>query len=202
MFVARLGFYKDLSANRCKKIARALLPEIADGAEVLDFGCGNMFLAAELVKYNPTISITGIDVIADQNLDLKKLPEKISFRQYAGPELPFAAASFNLIIASSAMHHTHNPEYYLSEFHRVLQPGGKLLLVEEMYLNYFDRLIIMSQDWLLNKMKKGVPVPLNFRSYSHYMQQLAEKGFEVIAESSIRPGFPFVHHYVLVLKKN
>jgi ubiquinone/menaquinone biosynthesis C-methylase UbiE len=201
MFVARLGFYRNLSANRCKKIAHCLLPHIPEAAMVLDFGCGNLYLSEELVRLDQSINITGIDVIEDQNLDPKRLPKRLSFLKYAGEALPFPPASFSMVIASSAMHHTHDPEYYLSEFHRVLRNGGQVLLVEEMYLNIFDRLVIASQDWILNKMKKGVPVPLNFRSYNHYVQQFSEKGFDVEFQGSIRPGFPFVHHYVFKLRK-
>src|SRR5688500_13341088 len=106
MFVARLGFYRDLSYNRCKKIAHCLLPHIQEGSKVLDFGCGNMYLSKELIGRNSSIQIIGIDVIQDQNLDISALPERLSFMKYAGKELPFPEASFDAVIASSAMHHT------------------------------------------------------------------------------------------------
>ncbi|MDQ3071881.1 MAG: class I SAM-dependent methyltransferase [Bacteroidota bacterium] len=183
------------------KIARFLLSHIQDGSNILDFGCGNLNLARELVRNNPGLTITGIDVIEDQNLERDSLPDNLRFVQYKGRELPFPADSFSLVIASSAMHHTHDPEYYFSEFNRILKEHGEVLLVEEMYLNPFDRLVISAQDWLLNKMKKGVPVPLNFRSYKHYVQLFDQKGFNIKYEGSIRPGFPFVHHYVFRLQK-
>lgn len=181
------------------RIAQKLLPYIADGSHILDFGSGNMWLSEELLKKNESITISAIDVIEDQNFDKSLLGKRLSFLKYDTKEIPFPDNHFDIAIASSVMHHTPDPEYYLTELKRVVKPGGHILLVEEMYHNLFDKFIISAQDLLLNKLKKGVPVPLHFRPYKHYLNEFRKNNLKIEEESYIRPSFPYVHHYVFKL---
>jgi ubiquinone/menaquinone biosynthesis C-methylase UbiE len=168
----------------------------------MDFGCGNMFTAIELLKIKPNMHITGLDVIRDQNLTDEILADKhIDFKITNTKELPFADNSFDVVLALATMHHTPDPEYYLSELKRVIKPTGAIILVEEMYLNQLDRVYISAQDWILNKMKKGVPVPLNFRSNDQYKDSFKKLSLHIDFEGSIRPVPTMMHHYVYKLTK-
>lgn len=203
MFVASLPIYKKLSKNRSHRIGEKLLSLIdKQNAKILDFGGGNMWLAEFLVDKIAEAEITGIDVIEDQNLEEKiKNHPRIHFQTYQSKDIPFTDNTFDFAIASAVMHHTPNPEYYLSELKRVTKPGGSILLVEEMYLNPIDKFYIMLEDYVLNKLKKGVPVPLQFRPYKHYKAEFEKQGLQVAYEGSLRPGFPWKHHYVFKLTK-
>ncbi|HYG14689.1 MAG TPA: class I SAM-dependent methyltransferase [Bacteroidia bacterium] len=203
MFIADLGFYKKLSFNRSKRLAERLAPLIVPAnAHILDFGAGNMYLAKVLLELLPQVSITAIDVIEDQNLDKELLKNpRVKFQVCEPGALPFAEGSFDIVIASAVMHHTPDPDFYLQELKRVLKPGGSILLVEEMYHNLPDKLYIMAEDWTLNKLKKGVPVPLNFYSYKRYNQLFKKLNLKIDYEGFIRPGFPWKHHYVFRLTK-
>ena len=200
MFIAKTDFYKKLSGQRSHKIAQKAEPFLPEGGHILDFGCGNLFTAKTLAALRSDLTITGIDVIRDQNLHLDA-GGQLTFLQYDGDHIPFEDDHFDAAIASSVMHHTADPEFFLDELKRVLKPGGQLVLVEEMYINFLDRIWISAQDFILNKLKKGVPVPLEFRSNKHYVQEFERQGWEVQHASHIRPGFPYQHHYVYVLKK-
>jgi hypothetical protein len=57
------------------------------------------------------------------------------------------------------------------------------------------------QDWFFNKMKKGVPVPLQFRSLKNYLKEFQKNALEIVFKGSVRPIFPYMHHYVFKLKK-
>lgn len=202
MFIANLPIYKKLTRQRSIKFANQLAPLIPDHAAVLDFGCGNMFTALELLKLNPTLHITGLDVIRDQNLTDETLQTKgLEFRITTTKEIPFPDNTFDAVIALATMHHTPDPEYYLSELKRVIKPGGAIILIEEMYIHQLDRIYISSQDWILNNMKKGVPVPLNFRSHKHYLSEFKKQGLKVAFEGSVRPFPTMMHHYVYKLVK-
>jgi SAM-dependent methyltransferase len=48
----------------------------------------------------------------------------------SGEKLPFADASFDAVIAIAVLHHLDFPARALSEFARVIKPGGKLLILE------------------------------------------------------------------------
>ncbi len=202
MFLANLPLYKKLTQKRSKKFADFLAKWIPDHSSVLDFGCGNMYTSVELLKLVPDLKITGIDVVKDQNLDNEILKDnRLSFKLLNTKELPFPDNTFDIVVALAVMHHTDNPEYYLSELKRVIKPSGAIILIEEMYINFIDRIWISGQDWLLNKMKSGVPVPLHFRSNKHYLNEFKKQNLTIEMASGIRSDVTYMHVYVYKLKK-
>jgi ubiquinone/menaquinone biosynthesis C-methylase UbiE len=202
MFIANLPIYKKLTTKRSQKFAEYLAKLIPDNSSVLDFGCGNMYTAVELLKTLPNLKITGLDVVKDQNLDDKFLSdERLSFKLLTTKEIPFANNTFDVVVALATMHHTVDPEYYLGELKRIIKPTGCIILIEEMYLHLLDKAWISSQDWLLNKMKAGVPVPLNFRSHKHYLSEFKKQGLKIIHEDGIRSSVTYMHVYVYKLVK-
>jgi ubiquinone/menaquinone biosynthesis C-methylase UbiE len=203
MFLANLPLYKRLTHKRSVKFAEYLSKLIPEGSSVLDFGCGNMYTAAELLKLSPSLKITGIDPVSDQNLNKSILQKgKLEFVQLTTREIPFPDNSFDIVVALATMHHTDNPEYYLSELKRVVKPTGSIILIEEMYIHLLDKVWISAQDWLLNKMKAGVPVPLNFRSHKHYLNEFKKQGLKIELEDGIRSSVTYMHVYVYKLSKN
>jgi ubiquinone/menaquinone biosynthesis C-methylase UbiE len=202
MFIANLPIYKKLTRQRSINFAKYLSKLIPESSNVLDFGCGNMFTSKEILQIRPTLNITGIDVIKDQNLDEDFFKDKrLNFALLTTKELPFPDNSFDVSFALAVLHHTDDPEYYLSELKRVTKPSGHIILIEEMYINQLDKLYISSQDWLLNKLKTGVPVPLNFRSHKHYLQEFERQGLKIEFEDGIRAFLTGMHVYVYQLKK-
>ncbi|MEO7175092.1 MAG: class I SAM-dependent methyltransferase [Saprospiraceae bacterium] len=199
MFIANLPFYKNLSGARSNHIAQKVAPLLPQNAHVLDFGAGNMYTAKKLIELRPDLTILGLDVVFDQNLQLDQANSNITFQEYPGGAIPFESGKFDAVLACSAMHHTPDPEFYLDEFERVLKPNGTIVLVEEMYINPLDFVLIAGQDWILNKMKKGVPVPLNFRSNKHYLAEFTRRNWTLQYQGALRPGFPWQHHYVYSL---
>ncbi|MCS6979780.1 MAG: class I SAM-dependent methyltransferase [Flavobacteriales bacterium] len=196
--LARSSLYGRLTQQRSLRIALAVAPHVPAQSRVLDFGCGNGYTALCLAERVPC-QMTGIDVIRDINL-LDETALRIGFIQYAGGPLPFPAGSFDVVLASAVMHHTPDPVFYLDEFLRILQPGGRILLVEEMYRTLAGRLFLQAHDYVLNKLKKGVPLPLNFFSLDTYKNLFAERCLRILYHGSVRPAFPFVRHEVFVLQ--
>ena len=203
MFIANLPIYKKLTTKRSAIFAQHISKLIPDHAKILDFGCGNMYTSKEIVKINPTLHITGIDIIRDQNLDEKSFDKKnLSFTLLETRELPFPDNHFDATIALTVMHHTDDPEYYLSELKRVTKPGGSIILIEEMYINQLDKILISSHDWVLNKLKKRVPVPLNFRSHTHYLEEFKRQGLQIIFKNEVRAFLTGMHLYIYQLRKS
>jgi ubiquinone/menaquinone biosynthesis C-methylase UbiE len=203
MFLANLPLYKKLTRQRSVNFAKYLAKLIPDHSKVLDFGCGNMFTSQEILKIRPNLHITGIDVIKDQNLDDEFFKDKrLDFSLLQAKELPFPDNTFDITFALAVLHHTEDPEFYLSELKRVTKSTGSVILVEEMYIHLLDKVWISSQDWLLNKMKTGVPVPLNFRSHKHYLDEFKKQGLKIEFEDGIRAFLTGMHVYVYKLKKH
>lgn len=202
MFLANLPIYKKLTHKRSLKFAQYLAGLIPENSSILDFGCGNMYTAKELVNFSPTLRVTGLDVVKDQNLDDTILKDqRLSFKLLTTKEIPFPDNTFDIVVALATMHHTTDPEYYLSELKRVIKPTGAIILIEEMYINLIDKVWISSQDWLLNKMKEGVPVPLNFRSHKHYLNEFKKQGLTIEHKDGIRSSVTYMHVYVYKLRK-
>lgn len=202
MFIANLPIYKKLTRQRSITFAQYLAPLIPDGSSVLDFGCGNMYTAIQLLGHRPNISITGLDIIRDQNLSDDILADKrMQFVQSLSEILPFDDNHFDGVIALATLHHTPDPEYFLRELKRVVKPGGFVILVEEMAINLLDKVYISVEDWLLNKMKEGVPVPLNFRYHKQYLHTFQNMQMQIAFAGSVRPFPTMMHHYVYKLVK-
>lgn len=100
-------------------------------AEILEIGCGtgNQWLSVwELIPTGWKLTLTdfseGMLAEAEQNLR-GKIPNLI-FKVADAQDLPFADASFDAVVANHMLYHVPDRPRALSEFKRVLRPGGKL----------------------------------------------------------------------------
>lgn len=103
-------------------------------ARVLDVGCGSGQLALALARRPEVQEVTGID-LADTQIHLarenaERLGVNANFLIADAAELPFSDASFDVVISTLSLHHWERPEDALREIHRVLVPGGSLLLLD------------------------------------------------------------------------
>jgi ubiquinone/menaquinone biosynthesis C-methylase UbiE len=190
MFLADLKLYRYLTTKRSQKLAKAVSSHLQNNGTLLDLGGGNMLTSIALSDLLPQVKIHGIDVIRDQNLP-DSLPDNVLFSTYDGNSIPFESHSFDQALVCSTLHHTTDPEFFMSELVRVIKPGGNLIVVEEMYTNWVDLAWIAGLDWILNKLKKDVPVPLNFRTYNQYDKIFNELHLKQYAHSHVRPAFPW-----------
>ncbi|MFB6093170.1 MAG: methyltransferase domain-containing protein [Haloquadratum sp.] len=103
---------------------------IEAGDRVLDVGCGTGFATEGLLRY--TDDVHGLDQSAHQ---LAKAFEKFGttdeVRFYRGDaeRLPFADDAFDAVWSSGSIEYWPNPVAALSEFRRVVRPGGRVLVV-------------------------------------------------------------------------
>jgi ubiquinone/menaquinone biosynthesis C-methylase UbiE len=102
------------------------------GEWVLDAGCGTgnytIALAKEGFQVIGTDFATGMLTKAKQKTT-EDLSERVTFKRAdLNTPLEFADARFDHLISISVLQAVANPTFTLSEFHRVLKPGGTLLL--------------------------------------------------------------------------
>lgn len=102
---------------------------------VLDAGCGRGFVATDIaLRYG--CHITGIDITpyvvgrAQKRAAKANISEKTTFINGDYQKLPFEDNTFDKIYTVETLCHAPNLEQALSEFNRVLKPGGKLLSME------------------------------------------------------------------------
>ena len=98
------------------------------GRRILDAGCGSGPLAAAL--RDAGADVTGLDVSAAMvDLARQRLGEDADLHVAdLGAPLPFADDEFDDVVASLVLHYLEDWSGPLAELHRVLKPGGRLLL--------------------------------------------------------------------------
>ncbi|MES1224507.1 MAG: methyltransferase domain-containing protein [Bacteroidota bacterium] len=143
-------------------IRKGLLKKITEHNHVLkgkmlDFGCGSKPYAS-LFKVDEYI---GVDF---ENEGHSHVNEQIDIF-YDGKTIPVPDNFFDSALSSEVFEHVFNLEEVLKELHRVLKPGGNLL-------------ITCPFVW------KEHEVPNDFARYTHYALQhlFAKNGFEVIVK--------------------
>lgn len=109
-----------------------LLP-LLEGGTLLDIGCFTGGKAAAYAERFRLRKVYGVDVYEDHVLAAKEFADtrgiNAEFIHAPGEELPFPDAKFDSIVATDVFEHVQNVERVLSECHRVLKPGAKLLTV-------------------------------------------------------------------------
>ena len=108
-FIIRRGLYQKVSL-----LSRYM------GGRLLDFGCGSkpykaLFNVAEYIGTD--IEVSGHDH-TNEDIDV----------YYDGKTLPFGDESFDSIFSSEVFEHLFNLPQILDELHRVLKPGGHMLM--------------------------------------------------------------------------
>ena len=106
---------------------RFLLEHVQAGERVLDVGCGEGHLAAELARAGA--EVVGIDVAAEPLRRARLRHPELDLRQVAAEGAwPLADASFDAVWAGETIEHVADTAGWLSEVRRVLRSGGSLLL--------------------------------------------------------------------------
>ncbi|GAA4141870.1 class I SAM-dependent methyltransferase [Leifsonia shinshuensis] len=113
---------------------RPALAELAGdvaGRRVLDVGCGSGPILADLLERGAIV--TGIDSSAGMLEQARaRLGDAVDLRvaDLAEP-LPFEDDTFDDVVASQVLHYLKDWAPCLAELHRVLKPGGRLIVSEE-----------------------------------------------------------------------
>ena len=103
-------------------------------ARILDVGCGTGVFASRIREALPNAKVWGIDLVAEM---LTKGTER--WRQHAGhiqpvqadsERLPFASGTFDIVTCANSFHHYPHQDRAIAEMHRVLRPGGRLMLID------------------------------------------------------------------------
>jgi ubiquinone/menaquinone biosynthesis C-methylase UbiE len=103
---------------------------------LLDVACGTGILLSLLHERIPFAELSGIDGSSDMlALAHKRLAgvphlrlEQVVVGPHAQTDFPFPAKSFDLITCTNALHAVPDPIATLTALHRLLAPGGHLLL--------------------------------------------------------------------------
>lgn len=100
---------------------------------VLDVACGPGLVACEFARH--AAHVTGIDITEAMIEQARRRQQELKLENMAWQvgnalPLPFADASFSLVITRYSFHHFLEPERALAEMVRVCRPGGRVLVAD------------------------------------------------------------------------
>jgi ubiquinone/menaquinone biosynthesis C-methylase UbiE len=98
------------------------------GRDVLEVGCGDGRASAMMAPYAK--SLVAIDPDPARLEKAKADNPDIDFRQGSGENQDFPDESFDIVAFTFSLHHHRDIAKALEEAHRVLRPGGQVLIVE------------------------------------------------------------------------
>lgn len=121
----------NLSNGHYERPAMLNLAGDVAGRRILDAGCGSGPLALALRERGARV--TGFDASAEMiRLARERLGEDTDLRVLdLAEELPFEDGAFDDVVCSLALHYLEDWSAPLRELHRVLRPGGRLILSVE-----------------------------------------------------------------------
>jgi 2-polyprenyl-3-methyl-5-hydroxy-6-metoxy-1,4-benzoquinol methylase len=95
------------------------------GARLLEIGSGLGHLSAQLEN---SFNTFGMDLNHWAVRESKQVIQRTHLQTASAQEIPFADASFNVVIIKHIVEHLPNPEKAIAEIGRVTEPGGTLIL--------------------------------------------------------------------------
>jgi SAM-dependent methyltransferase len=151
---------------------------------LLDVGCGQGRAFGLLARHFAPREIVGLDIdpamVAAARLTAKECPVTVTVKQSSVSRLDLPDASVDVVFCHQLIHHVANQAQVLGELHRVLAPGGYLLLGEscESFIH------IWSVRWFFRH-PPGVQHPAE-----GYVRLVREAGFTV-EDRDVRTSTPW-----------
>jgi ubiquinone/menaquinone biosynthesis C-methylase UbiE len=174
------------------RLLAELAQRLPDGARVLDAGCGAGVPVAQILSQR--FHVTGVDISAAQIALARELLPDATFIQADMTALDFPDGSFDAIVSYFAIIHVPREEHslVLGNFHRMLTPGGLLLISTGAGDNPDDT----EEDWLGG----GATMYWSHYGRTDNLRMIAEAGFDIIWERLVTEDEEFgggTHLFVL-----
>lgn len=101
------------------------------GKRVLDVGCGNGYVLSKYAEagaeaYGVDVTPTAVELCEKR---FAQLGLHGDFRVADAERLPFPDGAFDCVCSMGVLHHVPNTELAVAEIHRVLKPGGRLIVM-------------------------------------------------------------------------
>jgi ubiquinone/menaquinone biosynthesis C-methylase UbiE len=183
---------------------------LSGGALALEIGCGTGAVSRVLAAMPGIRKVVGIDpapILVEKARELAKDLSRLSFQVGDGRALPFADASYDLVVFHTTLCHVPDPEQALREAHRVLRVDGWLAVFDGDYvtttvaIDTFDPLQrtvdamvahFVQNPWLTRRLRRmlgGIGFTVtSLRSHGYtqtadpqYMLTIVDRGADLLA---------------------
>ncbi len=116
------GYYED-SVRNCRQ---SILDNLPLGATLLDYGCADGELTQQLAARASSSRVIGVEIHAE--LAEQARHRGIEIIAAADGHLPVEDATVDVATANQLIEHLADTDTFVREIHRVLRPGGTLVL--------------------------------------------------------------------------
>jgi ubiquinone/menaquinone biosynthesis C-methylase UbiE len=162
---------------RAERLGAIISRHVQVGAMVLDVGCGDLRVGKALAE-RAGATVYGIDVV-DRNRT------RLPWRQFDGRHFPFSDDSFDVVLFSFVLHHTHDHHLLLSEARRVSRDG--IILLEDTFDSSVGYAVTKWHDVIVNKlMYPAVHCPFTYRTLEGWHRAFDDGGLRVERVERIR----------------
>jgi SAM-dependent methyltransferase len=131
---ARWDRYTQRTLSTAMRQIDAALPAQHSG-RLLDVACGTGRLAEMLLRQRPEVRIMGVD-LSPEMIEVARHrmatagDGRLEWHVAPAEDVPAADGSFDVVACNNAFHLIPDATAALREFHRVLKPGGRLVIVD------------------------------------------------------------------------
>jgi SAM-dependent methyltransferase len=168
-------FLHELHAAMLRELDRLFTAHIPRGGRVLDAGCGRSLFTEIRPEWPFTI------VAADVDHDLLRSRQKsfpgVRWAVAGAHPLPFRDRAFDALFAGELIEHLADPRVAVAEFHRVLRPGGALILTTPNRLRWANHVDGSERPYS--------PDHLSELSYDEVRRLLEGAGFKVLYSTGL-----------------
>lgn len=128
-------------ARRQAEMLTRVLAELPSPARILDVGCGDGFATSVAAQRNPGHRFAGLDWSARSLAQARERGVSV-LRAGLDSRLPIRSASVDVVIMSEVIEHLVDTDSAIEEVHRVLKPGGSLLLSTPNLAAWYNRVLL------------------------------------------------------------
>jgi ubiquinone/menaquinone biosynthesis C-methylase UbiE len=103
---------------------------------ITEVGCGPGYLLQIIAREFPENKLVGVDISeamierAKANFNSRGSSASVEFRQGSADNLPFGDDTQDFVVSTLSLHHWADPQNAFDEIHRVLKPGGQMLILD------------------------------------------------------------------------
>lgn len=164
---------------------------------VLDVGCGTATLLAMLSRDPRAERLVGLDYSPSMIRQAAQKRERLESREKLGlvvgdaERLPFVDAVFDVVTCCNSFHHYPHQQVAISEFRRVLRPGGMLILIDGFRDNVVGWVVF---DVAVTLVERDV----HHAAWSEVRRMAEQAGFERIRQEKMNVLAPLLVTTALV----
>lgn len=166
--------------RRVRVLAAEIAALLPGDANVLDVGCGDGSVAAQVMEARPDVRITGIDVLV-------RPQTRIPVVAFDGLRIPFPDGAFDAVQFIDVLHHTDDPTLLLREASRVARRA--IVIKDHLADGFLARPTLRFMDWVGNA-GHGVVLPYNYWKRSQWQAAFDALGLAIEVERAHLALYP------------